>query len=132
MKIYSLKENHLFSKAYKNGKKAGGKYVCVYLLPDYHAARLQRANPQKSRINRIGLTAAKKLGGAVVRNRTKRMMREAYYRLLKTYEIQTGKIIVIAARSAAVNVRTPDIYNELEEAFFTLGLIRAKLSDDRQ
>ena len=132
MKIYSLKENHLFSKAYKNGKKAGGKYICVYLLPDYHAARLQRANPLKSRINRIGLTAAKKLGGAVTRNRAKRIMREAYYRLLKTYDVKTGYIIIIAARSAAVKVGTPDVYAELEEAFSELGLLRAKLSESVQ
>ena len=132
MKIYTLKENHLFGKAYKNGRKAGGKYVCVYLLPDYHAARLQRANPLKSRINRIGLTVTKKLGGAVVRNRTKRIIREAYYRLLSTYEIKTGFIIVIAARSAAVKVRSTDIYPELEEAFFTLGLIRSKLTENTE
>ena len=127
MKIYSLKENHLFSKAYKNGRKAGGKYVCVYLLPDYHAARLQRANPLKSRINRIGLTAAKKLGGAVTRNRAKRIMREAYYELLRTYDVKTGYIVIIAARSAAVKARTPDIYAELDEACSALGLLRAKL-----
>ena len=132
MKIYSVKENHLFLKAYKNGRTAGGKYICVYLLPDYHAARLQRANPLKSRINRIGLAAAKKLGGAVTRNRAKRIMREAYYRLLKTYDVKTGYIIIIAARSAAVKAGTPDVYAELEEAFSSLGLLRAKLSESVQ
>ena len=122
MKYYTLKENHLFSKAYAKGKKAGGKYICVYLMPDYHAARLQRANPLKTRINRVGITVAKKLGVAVVRSRVKRILREAYYKALKTLDVKTGKIIVIAARSAAVRAKTDDVYAELVKAFTQLGL----------
>ena len=65
-------------------------------MPDYHAARLQRAHPLKLRINRVGFTVAKKLGVAVVRNRVKRILREAYYKACKTLDMKTGKIIVIA------------------------------------
>ena len=126
MKYYTLKENHLFSKAYRNGACSKGKYICVYDLPDYHAARLQRANPLKSRINRVGITATKKLGVAVVRNRCKRILREAYYEACRTYDIKTGRIIVIAARQQAVSARTGDIYAELVPAFRQLGLIRGK------
>ena len=126
MKYYTLKENHLFSKAYRNGACSKGKYICVYDLPDYHAARLQRPNPLKSRINRVGITATKKLGVAVVRNRCKRILREAYYEACRTYDIKTGRIIVIAARQQAVSARTGDIYAELVPAFRQLGLIRGK------
>lgn len=126
MKYFTLKENHLFSKAYRSGKRAGGKYVCVYELPDYHAARLQRANPLKLRINRVGVTATKKLGAAVVRNRVKRILREAYYKACRTYEIKTGRIIVIAAKTAAVGVKTDDIFEDLVSGFNELGLIRGK------
>ena len=65
-------------------------------MPDYHAARLQRANPLKLRINRVGITVTKKLGVAVVRSRVKRILRQAYYKALKTLDMKTGKIIVIA------------------------------------
>ena len=126
MKYYTLKENHLFSKAYKNGQYAGGKYISVYVMPDYHAARLQRANPLKLRINRVGITVTKKLGVAVVRNRVKRIMREAYYKALKTLDMKTGKIIVIAARSAAVPAKTDDIYRELADALIQLGAAEKK------
>ena len=95
-------------------------------MPDYHAARLQRANPLKLRINRVGITATKKLGVAVVRNRVKRILREAYYKALKTLDIKTGKIIIIVARSAAVYVKTDDIYKELAEAFLQLGVAEKK------
>ena len=129
MKYYTLKENHLFSKAYGTGKRFGGKYICVYDLPDYHAARLQRAHPLKLRINRVGITATKKLGAAVVRNRVKRILREAYHEACRTYDIRTGRIIVIAARSAAVSAKTNDVYRELVNAFGELGLIRSKTEE---
>ena len=126
MKYYTLKENHLFSKAYRNGQYSGGKYISVYVMPDYHAARLQRANPLKLRINRVGFTVAKKLGVAVVSNRVKRILREAYYKAWKTLDMKTGKIIVIAARSAAVPAKTDDIYKELEAALIQLGVASEK------
>ncbi len=126
MKYYTLKENHLFSKAYRNGHCSKGKYICVYELPDYHAARLQRANPLKTRINRVGITATKKLGVAVVRNRIKRILREAYYKACKTHDMKTGRIIVIAARQAAVSAKTGDIYAELVPALGRLGLLRGQ------
>ena len=132
MKYYTLKENHLFAKAYRSTERAGGKYISVYVMPDYHAARLQRANPLKLRINRVGITATKKLGVAVVRNRCKRILREAYYEACRTYDIKTGRIIVIAARQQAVSARTGDIYAELVPAFRQLGLIRGKKGESNE
>src|SRR5574344_1171127 len=117
MKLYTVKENHLFSKAYRKGKKAVGKYICVYVMPDYHAARLQRENPLKLRICRVGFTVGKKLGGAVSRNRVKRIMREAYYQVCKSRKIKTGNIIIITGRSAAVDAKTGDIYTDMLAAF---------------
>lgn len=126
MKYYTLKENHLFAKAYRSTERAGGKYISVYVMPDYHAARLQRANPLKLRINRVGISVTKKLGVAVRRNRVKRIIREAYHKALKTQKLKTGKIIVIAARTAAVYAKTDDIYKDLVSAFRQLGLIPEK------
>ncbi len=123
MKLYAIKENHLYHKAYTKGKKAVGKTVCVYVLPDYHAARLQRENPLKLRINRVGLTATKKLGGAVTRNRVKRILREAYYKLEKTHIIKTGYLVVVAARDCCTNSKTDAVYDDLLHAFEKLDLI---------
>lgn len=126
MKYYTLKENHLFAKAYRSTKRAGGKYISVYVMPDYHAARLQRAHPLKLRINRVGISVTKKLGVAVKRNRVKRIIREAYYKALKTYDMKTGRIIVIAARTAAVYAKTDDIYRDLAAALIQLGVASDK------
>ena len=130
MKYYTLKENHLFAKAYRSTERAGGKYISVYVMPDYHAARLQRAHPLKLRINRVGITVTKKLGVAVVRNRVKRILREAYYKAWKTLDMKTGKIIVIAARSAAVPAKTADIYRELADALIQLGVAKKKETEN--
>ena len=130
MKYYTLKENHLFAKAYRSTERAGGKYISVYVMPDYHAARLQRANPLKLRINRVGISVTKKLGVAVRRNRVKRIIREAYHKALKTHNIKTGRIIVIAARTAAVYAKTDDIYKDLTAALKQLGLLSEKEADN--
>lgn len=126
MKYYTIKENHLFSKAYKKGKRSVSDHITVYVLPDYHAARLQRAHPLKLRINRIGLTVTKKLGGAVIRNRVKRIMREAYYRICREFCVKTGNLIVIAARERAIPVKTDVIYEDMLQAFSKLGLLEGK------
>lgn len=123
MKLYAIKENHLFSKTYAKGKRAVMRTVCVYVLPDYHANRLQRENPLKTRINRVGFTVTKKLGGAPRRNRAKRVMREAWYQALRTNKIKTGYLVVIAARQEATNVKTNDIYRDLIGGLQKTGMI---------
>ena len=62
----SLKLNHLFRRLYHKGKSAAGKYLVLYC---------RRNGTQE---NRIGLTVSAKLGHAVVRNRIRRRIREAY------------------------------------------------------
>lgn len=83
---------------------------------------LAKAHPEKKRVNRIGLTVTKKIGGAVVRSRVKRILRAGYRALIKTAEIKTGHLIVIVARPAAVDAKSTDIEKDLAYAFEKLGL----------
>ena len=120
MKDIAIRENHLYNKAYRRGKSYVGRLVAVYVLRDYAADRLAKANPQKKHINRVGLSVSKKLGGAVVRNRTKRILRAAYATVKN--DLRAGHLIVISARGAAVNKKSTDIASELKTAFTELQM----------
>ena len=122
MKFVAIKENHLYSKAYSKGKRAVTSALAVYVLPDYAAKRLAKAHPQKKVVNRIGLTTSTKLGGAVVRSRTRRILREGLRALEREKTLKVGFLIVIAARSAAVDLKSSDIKEHLDTAFTTLGM----------
>ena len=120
MKDIAIRENHLYNKAYRKGKSYVGKLVAVYVLRDYAAERLARANPEKKQLNRVGLSVSKKLGGAVARNRTKRILRAAYATVKN--DLRTGHLIVISARGAAVKKKSTDIAVELKKAFCELQM----------
>ena len=75
MKDIAIKENHLYQKAYRNGERANGKHVTVYILRDWGAKKQMLKNPEKKYINRIGLSVSTKIGGAVIRTRVKRLIR---------------------------------------------------------
>lgn len=122
MKFTAIKENHLYSKAYSKGKRVVTSALAVYVLPDYAAKRLAKAHPQKKVVNRIGLTTSVKLGGAVVRSRTRRILREGLRALEREKTLKTGFLIVIAARSAAVDLKSTEIRDHLDLAFKKLGM----------
>ena len=122
MKFRAIKENHLFNKAYNKGKRAVTSALAVYVLPDYMAKKLQKTDTRKQIKNRYGLTVSTKIGGAVVRSRCRRIMREALRTLEKTRPLKKGYLIVVAARSALVSLKSYDVEKNLDTAFAKLGL----------
>ena len=120
MKNLAIKDHHLYNKAYKKGRSYVGKLVTVYVLRDFTAEKLMRANPEKKYLNRVGLSVSKKLGGAVARNRAKRLIRAGYDSV--KFNIRTGNLIVIGARGAILGKKSTQVAAELETAFRTLGL----------
>ena len=122
MKFTAICENHLYSKAYSKGKRAVTSALAVYVLPDLAAKRLAKSHPQKKIVNRIGLTATKTLGGAVVRSRTRRILREGLRALEREKPLKVGFLIVIAARTRATKMKSGDIKKHLDAAFTELGM----------
>lgn len=122
MKLFAIKEHHLYNKCYTKGERAVGKLVAVYVLRDYAARRLMQQNPQKKYLNRVGLSVGKKIGGAVQRNRAKRLLREGY-RAVTVDGVKTGYLVVLAAREQIRDKKMQDVEKELRRAFLRLGLL---------
>lgn len=104
MKItVSLKENHLFRRLYNKGKTAADSRLAIYVRPNGRPG------------NRLGFTVSTKLGHAVVRNRTRRRLREIYR--LHEDEMVCGRDIVVVARVRAAD----STYRQLEKSFLRLA-----------
>jgi len=67
--------------------------------------------PSPTGETRLGITASRKVGGAVERNRVKRRVRE-FFRLHRT-ELQPGSDIVVIVRAGADTLGFKDVEREL-------------------
>lgn len=123
MKLTAIKENHLYRKAYAGGRRAQSRTVAVYILRDRRREAQRRANPQKEYINRIGISASKKIGGAVERNRAKRVIREAYRQLDRSIGIKKGFLVVISAREATTVCKMQDAKRDLQNCLARLDML---------
>lgn len=122
MKPYAIKENHLYRKAFSRGKRYSGRYVTVCVLKDLAAGRLKRANPQRELINRIGLSVPKREGGAIERNRVKRIIRAGLFEVEKRHPLRRGFLIVIASRAGIEKQKSTAIASELRYIFKKLDM----------
>ena len=122
MKPYAIKENLLYRKTFQRGKRWSGKFVSVYVLKDLAAKKLKKANPQKQYINRIGLSVPKREGGAIERNRVKRLIRAGLQGVERRHPLRRGFLIVIAARPGIEGVKSPAVESELRYIFKKLEM----------
>ena len=130
MKFTAIRENHLFVKAYRSGKRVTMPAFSLYVLKDRQARRFRIARPDKMQINRIGISASKKIGGAVERNRAKRVIREALRLIMAESPLETGFLIVIAAREHAAVCKMQDVYHDLQIALRKTDLLKAPSGAD--
>ena len=109
----ALKLNHIFRRLYSTSGHANS-YLVLY------------ARPNRSATNRVGITVSKKLGGAVVRNRVRRRLREVY-RLHET-QFSPGWDIVVVARSRCIDAP----FGKLTDAYLSLSRKAGILPEDPQ
>jgi ribonuclease P protein component len=91
-----------FQEVYERGVRIHGRYSTMFILPN------QRT------VGRLGIAATKKLGGAVQRNRAKRLIREVFRR----NNIALGFDVVVVPKrellDATLNVLEAEYRNNLD------------------
>ena len=104
-----------FDRVYREGRSHATRHLVLYSFP--------RANGDE-RDARLGVSVGRKVGGAVERNRVKRVLREAFWAVAP--ELPEGYDFVLVARpDAGVLVRDggePSVESALRELVDSAGL----------
>lgn len=92
-----------YERGYRAGRRRGGEFLSVHFVDN------QLGHP------RLGLTASRRVGGAVVRNRLKRWARE-YYRRWAPREALGGVDLIVHFKPPAGRASSVAVRAELESA----------------
>jgi ribonuclease P protein component len=74
-----------FERVYRQGRSTANRHLVLYTFP----------NPSVD-VPRLGLSVSRKVGGAVERNRAKRLLREAFAQ--RAHDLRPGHDVVVVAR----------------------------------
>lgn len=99
-----------FQAAYEAGRKHVGRYMVLYTLPRPDGAL------------RLGVVSSRKVGGAVQRNRARRLLREVFRQ--NRFHMQGQVDIVLVARAALLTAGNAQIENELTALAQRAGLMK--------
>lgn len=107
--IVPLTENYEFKRVYARGKSAVRPTVVVYCM--------RKNGPAP----RVGITASKKIGNAVKRNRARRLLRESTRELYP--QMKSGYDLVFVSRGKTPFVNCKTVLTELASALEELGVL---------
>ena len=107
--LITLKENREFRRAYTRGKSFVSPDLVTYIIKN------------NSNNLRIGITTGKKIGKAVERNRSRRIIRAAYYQVCE--RIRTGYDIVFVARTKTPYRKSTDILKSMTKHLSDAGIL---------
>jgi ribonuclease P protein component len=98
-----------FDRVYRDGSSNATRYLVLYSFP---------RKDEDDRAIRLGVSASRKIGGAVDRNRVKRVLREAFWGLAEKLPERYDFVIVARPELAGLieNEGTEGVTASLEEA----------------
>lgn len=106
-----LKLSREFARVRKEGKTVRGKFLLLGVLPTGETGSM-----------RAGFVTSRKVGGAVVRNRVRRRLREVVRR--HQHEIAEGLWLVLVARPAAAQASSAELEREWLQLAWRGGALR--------
>ena len=109
-KLVPICRNNDFRRIYARGKSYVSPLVVVYALKN------------RTKNVRVGITTSKKVGNAVQRNRSRRVIREAFRALAP--RVRPGFDLVLVARGKIPYVKSTDVRRQLERQLQAAGLLR--------
>lgn len=109
-KLVPICRNNDFRRIYARGKSYVSPLVVVYVLKN------------RTKNVRVGITTSKKVGNAVQRNRSRRVIREAFRALAP--RVRPGFDLVLVARGKTPYVKSTDVRRQLERQLQAAGLLR--------
>lgn len=101
MNITTIKENRVFRRMYSKGKFFVSPALVTYVMKNREGCV------------RVGITASKKTGKAVQRNRSRRIIMAAYRQLCPN--IKEGYDIVFVARAKTPYLKSTDILRYMKK-----------------
>ena len=111
MDLYlSINENKDFRRIYTRGKSLVSPVIVTDVLKN------------RSQNVRIGITTSKKIGNAVKRNRSRRIIREAFRILVP--RIRPGYDIIFVARGKTPFVKSTDVCRSMEQQLKNAGVLK--------
>jgi ribonuclease P protein component len=100
-----LSKNIEFKRVFSKGKKTESKNFIIFILKNDY------------KFNRLGVIVKKEIGIAVVRNKIKRWLKEAYRQ--ENRKLFPGYDIILLAKNSITNSNYFNISNELEDLFIS-------------
>jgi ribonuclease P protein component len=111
-----------FDRVYRRGRSAATRSFVLYAFPS--AAGDDEERTESEPAVRLGVSVGRKVGGAVERNRVKRVLREAFWALDE--QLPEDHDFVIVARAGAAEVANAGMDGVRGELAELLGRLEAR------